>query len=114
MTDGLRVAATVERRRGVLLEQLLIYAVALHDPPRERLHRAVHRLVDLEDPAGLDARDASSMARVPYVAIQRSCYSRVLELRFDAQREHADLVDSATRAQRGQPSEGQQASFELR
>src|SRR6201996_5639127 len=84
-----------EGRLGLGFEQPLVDAVALDDPPGQRLHGPVHRLVHLQDPPRLHPPDPAASAHVPHIAIQAGGDPGMLELGLDPEREHANLADLA-------------------
>src|SRR4051812_11902737 len=74
-------------------EVLLVHAVALGDLAAHALHRAVHGLVRLEDPAHLAAALGRLLGHVEVLAVEQAGHARVLPLGLDAQEADAHLVD---------------------
>src|SRR5829696_9322040 len=85
----------------------LVEPETAHDAAPHRLHRAVHVLVGLEDPAHLALLLRRHLGRVEMALVEARGDARVLPLRLDAEREHAYPVDLAPVPEELRPSDRQ-------
>src|ERR1700722_3900724 len=108
--------STARTRPGPMASRLklaLVHAIAAHDLAAHALHRAVHRLVDLQDPAHLAALLRRGFSCVEVHLVETGSDAGVLVLGLNAKREHAHRVDLLALAQSRYPAEWQQAAVQL-
>src|SRR3954463_9967138 len=91
-------------------EGLLVHPVALCDLAAHPLHRPVHGLVGLEDPAHLATGLGRLLGHVEVLAVEQPGHARVLELGLHAQEPDAHLVDPRQLQEQLDPAERQQAA----
>src|SRR3954465_11711799 len=83
------------------------------DPAAHRLHRPVHVLVGLEDPAHLAPLLRDTRGGVEMLDVERRRDPGVLVGVLDAEEAHADPVHDRRTAQEVPPAERQQAALHL-
>src|SRR3954447_31271 len=97
----------IPRRRRWKGHRLLVDAIAPHDAPVHRLHRAVHVPVGLEDPPHLAPCLRGELGHVEVLHVGRGGDAGVLEGGLDAQEADPPPVGQLPAAQEVPPAERQ-------
>src|SRR5438067_9300896 len=95
-------------------ERFLVQPIGLDDAPAHRLHAAVHRLVDLQDPPHLAASGGAAGGLIEVFHVELRGHAGVLELRLHAEREDANAGDLLLVGEEPEPAEREQAAVQLR